>query len=230
MHVDGFRFDLASTLGPRAARSRQAGGVFRHHPSGPGHLAGEADRRAVGSGRRRLSGRQLSRVVVGMERQISRLHPAVLERRRRHGFGIRHAVLRIERFVRMEQPPAARQHQLRHLPRWLHAARPGLLRPQAQRGQRRGQSRRNGRQHQLELRRRRPDRRSEDQCLARAKEAQLAGHAAPFAGRADAAGRRRNRPHAEGQQQRLLPGQRDHLAQLGFDARTGVAAQIHAHA
>ena len=34
----------------------------------------------------------------------------------------------------------------------------------------------------------------------------------------DAAGRRRDRPHAKGQQQRLLPGQRNLLAPLGSDA------------
>ncbi len=79
--------------GPRTARSGQAGRVLRHHPPGPGDLAGEADCRAVGSGRRRLPGRQLSGVVVGVERQISRLHSAVLERGRRRGLGIRHAVL-----------------------------------------------------------------------------------------------------------------------------------------
>ena len=47
--------------GARAARGRQAGRVLRHHPPGSGPLAGEADRRAVGSGRGRLPGRQLSR-------------------------------------------------------------------------------------------------------------------------------------------------------------------------
>ncbi len=145
--------------GPRAARGRQAGRVLRHHPPGSGDLAGKADRRTVGLGGRRLPGRQLSGAVVGMERQVPRLHPPLLEGGRRRGLRIRHAILRIERSVRVEQPPAARQHQLRHLPRRLHAARPGVLRPQAQRSQRRGQSRRHGRQHQLELRRRRADRR-----------------------------------------------------------------------
>ena len=42
--------------------------------------------------------------------------------------------------------------QFRDLPRRLLPARPGVLRPQAQRGQRRGQSRRHRRQPQLELR------------------------------------------------------------------------------
>ena len=41
-----------------------------------------------------------------------------------------------------------------------------------------------------------------------------AGHAAAVLRRAAAARRRRDRPHPAGQQQRLLPGQRDHLVRL----------------
>ena len=44
--------------------------------------------------------------------------------------------------------------------------------------------------------------------------AQLHGHPVPVPGRADAAARRRDRPHPARQQQRLLPGQRHHLAGL----------------
>ena len=47
-HVDGFRFDLAVGARARVPRGRPALGVLRHHPPGPGALAGEADRRAVG--------------------------------------------------------------------------------------------------------------------------------------------------------------------------------------
>ena len=56
-----------------------------------------------------------------------------------------------------------------------------------------------------------------DQRAARAAEAQLHRDAVPLAGRADDARRRRARPHAARQQQRLLPGQRDLLVRL--DAR-----------
>ena len=55
----------------------------------------------------------------------------------------------------------------------------------------------------LEPRRRGADRRSRDHRAARTAEAQPAGDAAAGAGHADAAGRRRVRPHAAGQQQRL---------------------------
>ena len=53
------------------------------------------------------------------------------------------------------------------------------------------------------------------QCAARAPDAQHPGDAAAGAGHADGAGGRRVRPHAERQQQRLLPGQRDQLGRLG---------------
>ena len=49
---------------------------------------------------------------------------------------------RLERHLPPPRPAAARQHQFRHLPRRLHARRPGQLQRQAQRGQRRGQPRR----------------------------------------------------------------------------------------
>ncbi len=88
---------------------------------------------------------------------------------------------------------AARQHQLRHRARRLHAARPRLLQREAQRGQRRGQPRRQQQQPVVELRRRRPDRRPADPRPARAPEAQLPRHAAALARRADAGRRRRVR-------------------------------------
>ena len=68
--------------GARAARGRPAGRVLRHHPPGPGALAGEADRRAVGPGRRRLPGRQLPGRLDRVERQVPRRRARLLERRR----------------------------------------------------------------------------------------------------------------------------------------------------
>ena len=80
MHVDGFRFDLASTLARGPARSRSAVGVLRPHPAGPDDQPGEAHRRAVGRGRRRLPGRQLPAAVGGVERQVPRLLARLLAR------------------------------------------------------------------------------------------------------------------------------------------------------
>ena len=55
--------------------------------------------------------------------------------------------------------------------------------------------------------------------LRQRQHAQLPGDAVSVAGRADAVRRRRDRPHAGGQQQRLLPGQRDVLVRLGTRRR-----------
>ena len=57
--------------------------------------------------------------------------------------------------------------------------------------------------------------------------AQLPHHAAALAGRADGCPRRRARPDAERQQQRLLPGQRDLLGRLGADRPAEGSAGVH---
>ena len=65
-----------------------------------------------------------------------------------------------------------------------------------------------------------PDHGSCDQRAARAPAQELRGHSAVLARRAHDAFGRRDGPHAAGQQQRLLPGQRNQLAQLGPGQRT----------
>jgi glycogen debranching enzyme GlgX len=67
----------------------------------------------------------------------------------------------------------------------------------------------------LELRRRGTHRRPRHQRAARASAPQLARHAPAVPGRPDAARRRRAGSHPARQQQRLLPGQRDLLVRLG---------------
>ena len=121
--------------------------------------------------------------------------------------------------------PAGRVDQLRHRARRVHAARPGVLQREAQRGQRRGQQRRREPQPVVELRRRRADRRPGRHRAARPAAAQLPRHAAAVAGRADDLPRRRARPHPARQQQRLLPGQRAHLDRLGQRRRR--PARVH---
>ena len=59
MHVDGFRFDLASTLARELHEVDRLSQLLRHHPPGSGAQPREADRRAVGRRRGRLPGRQL---------------------------------------------------------------------------------------------------------------------------------------------------------------------------
>ena len=85
----------------------------------------------------------------------------------------------------------------------------------AQRGQRRGRSRRRAAQPLLEPRGRGAHRRSRRPRAARPADAQHARDAVAEPGRPDAADGRRGRPHPARQQQRLLPGQRAELVRLG---------------
>ena len=206
--------------GPAVPRGRQAVGVLRHHPAGPGDQPGQADRRALGPRRRRLPGRQLPAAVDGVERQVPRHRPRLLARRAGLAGGVRLADHRVQRPVRALRPPPDRVDQLRHRPRRLHPARPGLVQREAQRGQRRGRQRRREPQPLLELRRRGRDRRPGDQRAAAAAAAQLHHHPDGEPGRADAGPRRRARPDAGRQQQRLRPGQRDRPGSTGTSTPT----------
>ena len=179
--------------GSRAARRRPARRVLRHHPSGPGAVAGEADRRAVGPRRRRLPGRQLPGAWTEWN---GKYRDAVRRFWRGDGgarVGAGDAAVRQQRPLRAERPPAVREHQLHHRARRLHARRSRQLQREAQRGERRGQPRRREQQPQLELRRRGADRRPPRPRAARAAAAQLHGDAAALARRADDQRRRRAR-------------------------------------
>ena len=140
--------------GPLDARRRPAVGLLRRRPPGPGGQPGQADRRALGRRPGRLPGRQLPAAVDGVERQVPRHRPRRLVRRARRRPRPRLPADRLVGPVPLRRPPPVRQHQLRHRPRRLHDGRPGHLRAQAQRGQRRGQPGRREPQPQLELRRR----------------------------------------------------------------------------
>ena len=70
----------------------------------------------------------------------------------------------------------------------------------------------------------------DDHRAARAAEAEPHVHADALRRRADDAGRRRAGPQPAGQQQRLLPGQRAHLAQLGAGRPAEVVPGLHPQA
>jgi hypothetical protein len=122
MHVDGFRFDLATILGARARRLRRERRVPRQLPPGPDPLQRQAHRRAVGLRSRRLSGRPFRAWLGRMERQVPRhayaptgrakkaRRPALATRRHRK-----------RRQVQPARPPAVGQRQLHHRARWFHA-------------------------------------------------------------------------------------------------------------
>ena len=74
------RLPVRPRLGPRprVLRRRPPLGLLRHDPPGPGALAGEADRRAVGRRAGRLPGRQLPDPLDGVERRLPRLRARLL--------------------------------------------------------------------------------------------------------------------------------------------------------
>ena len=228
MHVDGFRFDLAATLvrGEEGISKYSAFLAIIHQD--PVLESGQAHRRAVGHRRGRLSRGQFPRALGGVERQVPRHRAAVLEGRRLAGGGVRLPAQRQLGPVPHQRQAAVREHQFHHRARRLHAQRPRQLRRQAQRGQRREKPRRRQQQRELELRRGRPHRRPADQRAAATAAAQFSRHAVAEPGCADAARRRRVRPHAGRQQQRLLPRQRDLVARLAARRRGAATIVVHA--
>ncbi|CAA9224272.1 MAG: GH13_11 / GH13 / GH13_13 / GH13_10 / CBM 48 / GH13_37 / GH13_36, partial [uncultured Corynebacteriales bacterium] len=211
--------------GPRVLRRGPAERLLRPGAAGPDGLPGQADRRAVGRRPRRLPGRQLPAALDRVERRLPGHRPGLLARRAGDAGRVRRPHHRVPRPVRALRPAPGGQHQLRHRARRLHLARPGLLQREAQRGQRRGQPGRRVPQPLLELRGRGRHRRPGDPGAAGPAAAQLHRHPVPVPGRADAAARRRDRPHPARQQQLLLPGQRHHLAGLG--ERRRAAGRLH---
>ena len=167
MHVDGFRFDLASILSrDETGRPLPNPPVLWDIESDPvlagTKLIAEAWDAAglyqvgsfVGDSWKEWNGRfrdDVRRFLKGDDG---------------YGAAAGRAAAGQPRHLRPQGARAGAEHQLRHLPRRLHAQRSGLLQPQAQRGERRGQPRRRRRQPELELRRRRTDRRSGDRGAA----------------------------------------------------------------
>ncbi len=217
MHVDGFRFDLASILGrgqdgsvlssPPLLEAIAADPILAHSK-----LIAEAWD-AAGS----LSGGQLS--VVGtlgrVEREVPRRGAAVREERRGHGRVPGHPFRGQPRSLPRLRPCALPQHQLRHEPRRVHPSGPRELQREAQPRERGGRPRRPPGQPELELRGGGAVRVVRGEHAAPTPGAQPRRLAPALGGGADDPGRRRGGPYAEGQQQRLLPGQRDLVARLG---------------
>ena len=155
MHVDGFRFDLASALARELYEVDKLGAFFdiMHQDPVLSQVKLIAEPWDLGSG-----GYQVGNFPSQWSEWNGRYRDNVRRFWKGDGgtlVGIRHAALRLGRLVRMEQPTALLEHQFHHLPRRLQPARPGELQLQTQRGQRRRQSRRRERQPELELRRRR---------------------------------------------------------------------------
>ena len=228
-HVDGFRFDLASALARELYDVDRLSAFFDviHQDPVLSQVKLIAEPWDVGPG-----GYQVGNFPVlwsewnGIYRDTMR----DFWRGSAHVGEFAQRLTGLQRPLPGRRPPPVRVDQLHHRPRRLHAARSRLLQREAQRGQQGGQPRRDRRQPVLELRRRGRDRRPRDQRAARPPAAQLPGHAAALPGHADAARRRRVRPLAGRQQQRLVPGLRDLLVRLDAARDQRGPAGVHAHA
>ena len=228
MHVDGFRFDLASAPGPGVPRGRPAGRVLRPGQPGPGGQPGQADRRAVGRRRGRLPGRRVPAAVDGVERQVPRHGARLLARRagqprrvRRRGSPARSDLYEAD----SRRPIASINFVTAHDGFTLN----DLVSYNDKHNEANGEDNRDGESHNRSWNHGvgGPDRRRRDRGAAGTAEAQPPRHAAAVPGRADDRARRRARPHPAGQQQRLLPGQRAQLGRLGRRARQRGAHRVH---
>ena len=87
-HVDGFRFDLATSLGREYDSFDPNAVFFDARPPGPGAVAREDDRRALGRRPERLSGRKFPARLGGVERPLPRRDALLLEGRFEHAAGL----------------------------------------------------------------------------------------------------------------------------------------------
>ena len=152
MRVDGFRFDLAPTLARQYGSFDRVSAfldlvsqdpvVSRAKLIAEPWDVGQVD--SYGVGRFPL--------VAGVERQVPGHDARLLAQPRRSPRRVRHPPHRVLRPVRWRRAAAHLVGQHDHRARRLHTCRPGVLRSQAQRGQRRGQPRRLRRQPLVELR------------------------------------------------------------------------------
>ncbi len=228
MHVDGFRFDLASTLARELHEVDKLGAFFDiiHQDPVLSQVKLIAEPWDLGEG-----GYQVGNFpgrLVGMERQVSRLRPPLLEgRRRRSSRNSPRASAAAATCTSgaaggrtpasISSPATTASRCKTWSPTTTSTTKPtAKTTATAPTTTSVGTAAPKGRPTIRQILE-----------LARTQETQLPGDAAALAGRAHAAGRRRNGPHAAGQQQRLLPGQRAHLAQLEPLGGTEAAAGVH---
>ena len=195
MHVDGFRFDLAATLARQFHEVDRLSSFFDLVQQDPvvSQVKLIAEPWDVGEG-----GYQVGNFPPLWTEWNGKYRDTVRDLWRGEPRTLAEFAVAADRLLRPlpgRRPAPAGLHQLRHLPRRLHPARPGLVQREAQRGQRRGQPGRREPQPLLELRGRGRDRGPGGPGAARPPDAQLHRHADALPGRADAQPRRRVRPH-----------------------------------
>ena len=214
------RLPLRPRLGARARvlRRRPPLGLLRHHPPGPGALPGEADRRAVGRRPGRLPGRQLPGALDGVERDLPRQRCAT------SGAGRRASATFAQRFTGSADLYAEDGRRPFASINFVTAHDGFTLADLVSYNEKHNEANLEGNRDGTDDNRswncgvEGPTDDPEIVALRRAPAAELPRHAAALAGRADAARRRRDRPHAARQQQRLVPGQRDLVVPTGTEA------------
>ena len=167
MHVDGFRFDLAASLARQFHEVDRLSAFFDLVQQDPvvNRVKLIAEPWDVGPGGYQVGNfpplwTEWNGLYRDVMRDYWRGEPATLG-------DLRRAPDRLERPLPGRRAPAVGLDQLHHRPRRLHAARPGHLRREAQRGQRRGQPGRRVPQPLVEPRRGGGDRRPRGHRAAR---------------------------------------------------------------
>ena len=111
MHVDGFRFDLATVLGREGNGFNEHCAFFKSLRAEPALAYRQADRGTLGCGLGRIPARTISAGLVGMERPLSGRDALVLAARRRQDRRVRGEIRRFERPIPAQRPQADRRHQ-----------------------------------------------------------------------------------------------------------------------
>ena len=217
MHVDGFRFDLAVRPRPPALRRRPAVELLHAHPGLAEPARVEADRRAVGRRRRAATRSATSRRAgpSGTAATATRCARFWRGEAGQHGrdrlpphrlaaTSTRRAAAAPRRASTSSPPTTASRCATSSATTTSTTRRTARTTATATTTSARGTAASKGETDDPGV-----------NALRRAPAAQLARDAAAVAGHADAAGRRRARPHAARQQQRLLPGQRDVAGSTG---------------
>ncbi len=220
-HVDGFRFDLATTLarGPNGYDRNAA--LPDRGAAGPGAGNRQARRRTVGSRHGRLSGRRVSS-------QWSEWNDRYRSAMRRYWSGEGSLIGEVSRRMTassdlFHHDNRATRASINHITVHDGFTLADLFSYNDKHNEANGEDNRDGSNdnHSNNCGHRGPDRRRRDRCAAPAASQEPARLPVSRARHAPDAGRRRGRQLAERQQQRLLPGQRDRLGRLGQSRQAG---------
>ena len=132
MHVDGFRFDLGTVLGRGPNGFDRNSAILQHCSLDPvlNSVKLIAEPWDIGPGGYQVG--NFPARLGGVERQVPRHHPRLLEGRRL-ARQIRAAAVRLGRHVQPRGAPALGLGELRHRPRRVHPQRPRQLQREAQR-------------------------------------------------------------------------------------------------